>query len=122
MLVGPPDRAVRTREGWGTLPRLLDVIAAQRRVAQAAGCAFFDQLEAMGGPGTIAQWAEEPQPRAARDRVHLSREGYSQLGNAVAADLIRDYGTWRTEAGLVPVESASARADAIPGMGSAESR
>ncbi len=91
MLLGPPDRAIHTREGWGTLPRLLDIVATQRRVARAAGCAFFDQLEAMGGPGTIAQWAEEPQPRAGRDRVHLTREGYSQLGNTVANELVRGY-------------------------------
>ena len=97
MLVGPPDRAVHTRDGWGTVPRLLDIIAVQRRVAQAAGCAFYDQLEAMGGPGTIAQWAEEMQPRAARDRVHFSREGYTELGNAVAGDLMKGYATWRGE-------------------------
>ncbi|HEY2510779.1 MAG TPA: GDSL-type esterase/lipase family protein [Polyangiaceae bacterium] len=101
MLIGPPDRAVHTRDGWGTVPRLLDIIAVQRRVAQAAGCAFFDQLEAMGGPGTIAQWAEEMQPRAARDRVHFSREGYLELGNAVAGDLMKGYAAWRGETGSV---------------------
>jgi len=102
MLLGPPDRAVHTHEGWGTVPRLLDIIATQRRVAQAAGCAFFDQLEAMGGPGTISQWADESQPRAQRDRVHLTREGYAQLASAVAADLIHGYGAWRIETGLAP--------------------
>jgi lysophospholipase L1-like esterase len=99
MLLGPPDRGIRTTEGWGTLPRLLDVVAVQRRVARAAGCAFFDQLEAMGGPGTIAQWAEEPQPRAGRDRVHLTRTGYAQLADAVVGDLLRGYTAWRTEQG-----------------------
>jgi lysophospholipase L1-like esterase len=84
------------------VPRLLDIIATQRRVAQAAGCAFFDQLEAMGGPGTISQWADESQPRAQRDRVHLTREGYAQLASAVAADLIHGYGAWRIETGLAP--------------------
>jgi lysophospholipase L1-like esterase len=106
MLLGPPDRAVHSREGWGTLPRLLDIVAAQRRVARAAGCAFFDQLEAMGGPGTIAEWAEEPQPRAGRDRVHLTREGYSQLGNAVAGELIRGYAQWRSDSDTQPPPSA----------------
>jgi lysophospholipase L1-like esterase len=106
LLLGPPDRAVRAGGGggggggWGTVPRLLDIIATQRRVAHAAGCAFYDQLEAMGGPGTIAQWAEESQPRAQRDRVHLTREGYTQLGNAIAGDLIRGYLEWRGESGL----------------------
>lgn len=107
MLLGPPDRAVHTRDGWGTVPRLLDIVAAQRRVARAAGCAFFDQLEAMGGPGTIAAWAEEPQPRAARDRVHLSREGYAQLGNAVAAELIRSYTLWRGDGAQPAVDPAA---------------
>ena len=102
MLLGPPDRAVHTREGWGTVPRLIDIVAAQRRVSRAAGCAFYDQLEAMGGPGTIAQWADEPQPRAGRDRVHLTREGYAQLGNGVAAELVRGYGQARGEGVLVP--------------------
>jgi lysophospholipase L1-like esterase len=109
MLLGPPDRAVRTREGWGTLPRLLDIVATQRRVARAAGCAFFDQLEAMGGPGTIAQWAEEPQPRANRDRVHLTREGYSQLGNAVAGELVHGYTLWRADSGLAPQDPSVAQ-------------
>jgi lysophospholipase L1-like esterase len=108
MLLGPPDRAIHTREGWGTLPRILDIVAAQRRVARAAGCAFFDQLEAMGGPGTIAQWAEEPQPRANRDRVHLTRQGYLELGNAVASELIRGYSQWRADSGLAPAEATVA--------------
>jgi lysophospholipase L1-like esterase len=102
MLLGPPDRAVRSRERgrgeWGTLPRLIDIVEAQRRVARAAGCAFFDQLAAMGGAGSIAQWADEPQPRAGRDRVHLTREGYAQLGTLVAGELIRGYTFWQTQA------------------------
>jgi lysophospholipase L1-like esterase len=114
MLLGPPDRAIHSREGWGTLPRILDIVAAQRRVARAAGCAFYDQLEAMGGPGTIAQWADEPQPRAAKDRVHFTREGYSQLGNALATELIRGYETWRAQGGAPPAEPTSAPLTPLP--------
>ena len=113
LLLGPPDRAVRAGGGWGTVPRLLDVVATQRRVAHAAGCAFYDQLEAMGGPGTIAQWAEESQPRAQRDRVHLTREGYTQLGNAIAGDLIRGYLEWRGESGLGPPAAAPGEPSAL---------
>lgn len=105
LLLGPPDRAMHVPGGWATVPRLLEIIATQRRVAHAAGCAFFDQLQAMGGPGTIAQWAEEPQPRAARDRVHLSREGYAQLAGAIASELIRSYEDWRQ--GGAPEESTA---------------
>jgi lysophospholipase L1-like esterase len=108
LLLGPPDRAVHTRDGWATVARLLDIVATQRRVASAAGCAFFDQLEAMGGPGTIAQWADEAQPRANRDRVHLTREGYAQLAGALSTELIRGYEDWRSQQGAAPAGSSVA--------------
>ena len=104
MLLGPPDRAVKSTDGtWVTLPKLLDVIATQRRVAQAAGCAYYNQLEAMGGPGAIAAWAEEANPRAGHDHTHLTREGYAELGGVVAGDFMRAYAAWRAEIGLPPI-------------------
>ncbi len=102
LLLGPPDRAIDTKEGWMTAPKIAEIIAAQRRVAEAAGCAFYDQLAAMGGDGSIAAWATEEPPRAQRDRVHLTREGYAQLGSAFASDLMRAYAAWRRETGLPP--------------------
>jgi lysophospholipase L1-like esterase len=100
LLLGPPDRAVRSSEGWVTPPTIREIIATQRRVAQEAGCAFYDQTEAMGGEGAIAAWATESPPRAQRDRVHLTREGYEQLGSAFASDLLRAYEAWRRDSGL----------------------
>jgi lysophospholipase L1-like esterase len=103
MLMGPPDRAVQSSEGiWVTSPKLLEVINSQRRVAEAAGCAFYNQLEAMGGEGTVAGWASEDPPRAQKDRVHLTREGYAQLGSSFASDVMRGYASWRRESGLSP--------------------
>lgn len=102
LLLGPPDRAIKTKDGWASTPKIAEIIAAQRRVAQAAGCAFYDQLAVMGGDGSIAAWASEESPRAQRDRVHLTREGYVQLGSAFASDLMRAYAVWRREMGLSP--------------------
>ncbi|WP_394833122.1 GDSL-type esterase/lipase family protein [Pendulispora rubella] len=101
LLLGPPDRGLETPQGWVTVPRLLEIIESQRNVAKAAGCAFYSQLEAMGGPGAIAAWVDEPQPRARRDYVHLTREGYTQLGQAMASDLLRAYDTYRGDSTLV---------------------
>jgi lysophospholipase L1-like esterase len=102
LLLGPPDLARRAtpRDPWATTPRVLEIVEIQRRVAQAAGCAFFDQLAAMGGPGSMAAWAAEAEPRALRDRVHLSRDGYAQVGAAFADDLLRAYDAWSAERGL----------------------
>ncbi len=107
MLLGPPDLARWTKgtRGYHTWPRVLEISAIQRRVARAAGCAFYDQMEAMGGPGSIAAWAEEPEPRAQGDRMHLTRTGYTQVGTALATDVLRAYDEWRAEMGLPPTGS-----------------
>lgn len=99
LLLGPPDRATRTNghDPWATAPRIVEITEIQRRVAAAAGCAFYDQIEAMGGPGSIGVWATESEPRAARDRVHLTRSGYAQLGTAFADDVLQAYALWRAQ-------------------------
>jgi lysophospholipase L1-like esterase len=108
LLLGPPDLARRAGDDhvWATWPRLLEIVAAERRVAQAAGCAFYDQLEAMGGPGSIIAWASESEPRAAHDRIHLTRTGYAQLATAFASDILHAYDSWRMERGLAPTGAA----------------
>lgn len=107
LLLGPPDMARHTkgRDDWYVWQRIGEIIAVQKRVADAAGCAFFDQREAMGGPGSIIQWASEPEPRANGDRVHLRRSGYTQLGTTFATDLLRAYDEWRAERGLPPTNA-----------------
>lgn len=114
LLLGPPDRAVSTPSDnpytdgkdaggvWGTSPRLEQIVALERRIAGAAGCAFFDQFGVMGGAGSIAAWADQDPPRAQRDRTHLTRDGYAFVGNAFANELMAAYGAWRTEHGLAP--------------------
>ncbi|HEX4447835.1 MAG TPA: GDSL-type esterase/lipase family protein [Polyangiaceae bacterium] len=104
MLLGPPDLARWTKgtRGYHTWPRVVEIAAIQKRVARAAGCGFYDQIEAMGGPGSMATWAEEADPRAQQDRMHLTRIGYAQVGTAFASDLQRAYDEWRAEMGLPP--------------------
>jgi hypothetical protein len=104
LLLGPPDMAQHTKghKDWYTWTRIGEIIAVQKHVADAAGCAFFDQREAMGGPGSIIHWASEPEPRANLDRVHLRRSGYTQVGTAFATDLMRAYDEWRAERGVPP--------------------
>ncbi len=108
LLMGPPDRATRTTErGWATMPKLVEVIETQARVARAAGCAYYNQFAAMGGEGSIVAWAGEPNSRATKDHVHLTRDGYAFLANTFAADLIRAYGAWRSDIGLSPAATAA---------------
>jgi lysophospholipase L1-like esterase len=103
LLLGPPDRATRAdtlSSAWVTSSKLKEIVASQASVAEAAGCAFYNQLEAMGGEGTIANWALLEPARAQKDRVHLTREGYTLLGSTFASDLMRGYAAWRRDAGM----------------------
>ncbi len=102
----PPDlaRPPRGPPGWAPFPRLMEIVALQRKVAEAAGCAFYDQVEAMGGPGSIAAWASELAPRALPDRTHLSaRRGYAQVAASFAGDLVNAYDAWKVQRGPTPV-------------------
>jgi len=95
----PPLMAAR---GWSSWPPVADVIAIQRRVARAAGCAFYDQMDSMGGAGTMASWASEAQPRGQSDRVHFTQAGYAQLATSFASDFLHAYDDWRGRRGVVP--------------------
>jgi lysophospholipase L1-like esterase len=115
LLLGPTDRATRagTSDVWFSAPRVAELVEVERRVARTAGCAFYDQLEAMGGLGSMVAWAAEPDPRGGRDRVHFTRSGYALLGRLFADDLLRAYDAWRAERGLAPTGVAPASGVAV---------
>ncbi len=97
VVLGAPDRDAGARGGARTLPKLVEIMAAQREAADAAGCAFYDQFAAMGASGAIGRWASESPPRARRDLVHLTRAGYAFLAEALVRDLTSTYAAWKNE-------------------------
>lgn len=56
------------------------IVAAQRQVAEQAGCAFFDTYTAMGGGGSLRKWKSMKPPLAAKDLKHLNHAGREVLG------------------------------------------
>ena len=95
IVLGPPDRDAGWRTSAHTLPKLVELIAAQRRAADEAGCAFYDQFAAMGAGDAIGRWASESPPRARRDLVHLTRSGYAFLADALVHDVLSAYDDWK---------------------------
>lgn len=91
LFVGPPDRSERVGDHWETMTRLVAIADLQRRLAAEQGCAFFDTLAAIGGPGTIELWSREDPPRAQRDHVHYTWSGYAVWGQALADALLAAY-------------------------------
>ena len=67
LLVSPIDQADGGPGAvMGTRRALVEVTTRQREVAAEQGCAFFDTLQAMGGPGALAEWSERRPPLASR--------------------------------------------------------
>ncbi|MFO0675910.1 MAG: GDSL-type esterase/lipase family protein [Polyangiaceae bacterium] len=96
LLLGPPDWSMKGRDGERATPsKLFEVIATQRRIAGAYGCAYYGQLEAMGGPGSMELWASVEPPLARKDRVHMTKAGYERLGAGFAGELLRTFDLWK---------------------------
>lgn len=90
LVIGPPDRAVRSRgKEWTPLENLDLIVEAQRQAAAAEGCAFWDQQAKMGGKGSMREWILAGM--AQNDRVHLTLPGYRIIGDAVFRDLMNEY-------------------------------
>jgi lysophospholipase L1-like esterase len=88
LVIGPPDRYIRSQGRMTVMDRVDMIVAAQRKAALSGGCAFWDIREGMGGKGSMRQWvaAGLAQP----DYVHFTQDGYRLLGGALYEELIRD--------------------------------
>jgi lysophospholipase L1-like esterase len=80
LVVAPNDVAIKRGTDLTTRAVVPHLVQAQRQVAEASGCAFFDTYSAMGGFGSMATWIRRGLGGA--DNTHP---------NILGADLI---GTW----------------------------
>ncbi|MCI0670465.1 MAG: GDSL-type esterase/lipase family protein [Myxococcaceae bacterium] len=109
LLTGPMDAAVRTmggelqpREGSREIARVV------REAALKGGCAFWDMLEAMGGPGAAQRWLGVGMLN--EDLIHPRAAGADLLGHLFDVALERAY---------VEHQGAAAALD-VPGLQDAE--
>ena len=67
------------------------MIGIQRAAADAAGCAFWDAREVMGGEGGFARWMAHEPTLTWTDLMHLSQEGSLLVGERFADALLQAY-------------------------------
>ena len=82
LIMGVGDRSTQRDGEFVTMPSVHGMIEAQRRAAGAAGVAFWNTFEAMGGNGAMVRWVEKNW--AAKDYTHIGYRG----GKFVAGKLI----------------------------------
>jgi lysophospholipase L1-like esterase len=71
------------------------MIEAQRKAAHAEGCAFFDTVAAMGGPGSLAKWRKRSPPLAEPDLKHLNHRGRELMGELLFKALVAGFESHR---------------------------
>jgi lysophospholipase L1-like esterase len=90
LVIGPPDRYIRTRtKGWIVMENIDLIVEAQRQAATSAGCAFWDLRAKMGGKGAMKEWVMAGMAQG--DYVHFTGPGYRMIGDAVFRDLMSQY-------------------------------
>lgn len=91
LVVGTTDIATKQGTDYASYPYLEMIRDAQRRAAFAAGCAFWDAFEAMGGKNSMPAWVFNNPPLAAKDFTHLSPRGANILAELLYKAIMKDY-------------------------------
>lgn len=109
MLIGPPDREQRTRQGWVAMNQIDMIVEAQRQAALATGCPFWDLRAKMGGKGSMGNWVRAGM--AQPDHVHFTGPGYHLLGDAIFADVMSQYDLFLKARRQIVADAAGTTAD-----------
>ena len=94
IVMTPQDHGEKDRGRIVTVPLLKKLIPIQRRVAERAGCAFFDLWSAMGGDGTMGRWYSSNPRLAWGDFTHLTPAGDRVLGAIVYKAIMKGFADW----------------------------
>jgi lysophospholipase L1-like esterase len=90
LVTGPTDRGNPRRSRRAFIQAAQAALQpALRRAALRAGCAYWDQQAAMGGPGAMTRWVRAG--LASYDYVHFSGLGYKKLADMLYDQLMAEY-------------------------------
>ncbi|HPC82113.1 MAG TPA: GDSL-type esterase/lipase family protein [Thermoanaerobaculaceae bacterium] len=88
LIMTPMDRGTTNEYGEiVTLPSLAGIVATQRRVAAATGCALLDMFQAMGGAGTAGRWYRASPRLMTGDLTHPTGAG-AELVSAILVEAL----------------------------------
>lgn len=88
LLLGISDRSTNANGEFITMPGVLRMRLAQRKIAQKTGVLFWDTFEAMGGENSMVKLAAMQPPMAGKDHTHLNARGGKMLAGKLAKALL----------------------------------
>lgn len=81
LLLSVSDRSRQGEQGFETMPAVLALLHAQRKVAKRAGIPFWNLFGAMGGENSMVRYVENNW--ASKDYTHLGFRGGREVANAL---------------------------------------
>lgn len=104
LVMAPLDHGERDGSGKIVTRSIVPkIVQAQREVAEAEGCAFFDTYEAMGGSGSMGRWVRSSPALGAGDLSHLTHHGHKVVGAMLVRSLMQGYAAYRRKIAGMPV-------------------
>jgi lysophospholipase L1-like esterase len=93
LVIGPPDGYVKYHGKWRLLVEVDGIITAEQNACRENGCAFWDTREHMGGTSSMRDWVFAG--FAQGDYIHFTPTGYRRLAEALFADILDNYETYK---------------------------
>lgn len=119
LVFAPLDQASRQRGRIRTMETIPRIVAAQRRAAFEAGCAFYNTWEAMGGQDAMRRWYKARPRLAMSDFRHATPAGYEVIGNMFYKALLAGFADYLASGASEDPASAETE-DPIPAPESPE--
>ncbi|MBL9103757.1 MAG: hypothetical protein JNL82_22625 [Myxococcales bacterium] len=102
LIMAPLDHGERDGNRIVTRDIVPKIVNAQREVAKAEGCAFFDTYQAMGGEGSMGRWVRSSPALGAGDLSHLTHHGHKVVGGMLYRSLVAGYVEYRKRVAGTP--------------------
>ncbi len=75
LLLSVSDRSMKKDGEYVSMPSVKPFVNSQRRACSDSGIVFWNLFQAMGGEGSMADWANSNPPKANKDYTHLTFAG-----------------------------------------------
>ena len=75
LLLSVSDRSMKKDGEYVSMPAVVPFVSSQRRASSDAGIVFWNLFRAMGGEGSMVDWANSEPPKANKDYTHLTFTG-----------------------------------------------
>jgi lysophospholipase L1-like esterase len=93
LIMGSTDAAIAGTTRVVPKPAIPGMVEAQRKVAAAKGCAFWDALTWMGGQGSVVKWRKQGDWEP--DLTHPNASGAARLAGGLVGALVAGFTAWQ---------------------------